>query len=150
MPLYAEMETTKGVLVFEMLESKAPLTVKNFISLATKGFYDNLIFFKYIRGVLIQGGCPRNDGTGDAGYFIDCEIMPDNLHDNGSISMAKTRHNRVSSQFFIVLDRNEGRQFDGNYAPFGLLVKGKEVLLALREGDKILKITFRYEEESLK
>jgi peptidyl-prolyl cis-trans isomerase B (cyclophilin B) len=140
MALFAEIQTNKGSMTFELFEDKAPITVKNFIALSIKGFYDGLIFFKYIRGVLIQTGCPKNDGTSDAGYFIDYE--KGGQLDNGTLAMAKTRQNLVSSQFFIVLDRTEARQFEGNHSAFGVLSKGMETMLALREGDQILKISF--------
>ncbi len=146
MALFAEIETNKGTMTFELFEDKTPIAVKNFISLAVKGFYNDLEFFKYLRGVLIQTGCPNNDGSGDAGYFIGCE--QGGKHDNGSISMAKTRPNLVSSQFFIVLDRTEARQFDNQHTPFGILNKGMETMLALREKDKILNIRFFRNETS--
>ena len=73
---YVFMETDKGIMKIELFEQDAPGTVKNFITLIEKGFYNGLTFHRVIDDFMIQGGCPRGTGTGGPGYTIKCEINP--------------------------------------------------------------------------
>ena len=108
---------------FELHLDAAPNTVANFCTLANKGFYDGLEFFRVVPGVFIQAGDPNNDGTGDAGYTIKGEfskngVTNDLSHNRGVISMArKEGYNTASSQFFIM--QGNYPEYDGSYAAFG-------------------------------
>lgn len=109
---------------FELKPDHAPNTVANFIALANEGFYDGQEFFRVVPGVLIQGGDPNNDGTGDPGYaivgeFAKNEYEGNNLsHMRGTISMARQKdYNSAGSQFFIL--QGSYPEYDGEYAAFG-------------------------------
>lgn len=139
--LVAEIHTEKGMMDFELYTSDSPKTVEHFRTLAEKGFFDGLEFFKHIPDVLIQTGCPNNDGTGGCGYFTKCELQANRKHDFGVLSMAHTTRNGNGSQFFICLGRNETDIFDGNHTCFGeLRNKGFDILPKLEAGDKVVKI----------
>ena len=112
---------------FELHLEIAPNTVANFTKLANDGFYDGLEFFRIVPGVLIQAGCPDNDGTGNAGYTIKGEfsangVKNDLSHTRGVISMARkgTGNNTAGSQFFIV--QTDSPHLDGQYAAFGRVI----------------------------
>lgn len=111
---------------FELRPDVAPNTVANFISLANSGFYDGQTFFRVVSGVLIQGGDPNNDGTGDAGYAIQGEFAENGFenslsHLRGTISMCRQSHyDSASSQFFIL--QGSYPEYDGQYAAFGSIL----------------------------
>lgn len=116
---------------FELRPDVAPNTVANFINLANTGFYDGQEFFRVVSGVLIQGGDPNNDGTGDAGYAIVGEFA-ENGHENslshlrGTISMCRQKHyDSASSQFFIL--QGSYPEYDGKYAAFGSILDEKSL-----------------------
>ncbi len=137
----AEIQTGKGVMKVEFFEEDAPNTVANFIKLATSGFYDGLTFHRVIPDFVIQGGCPRGDGTGGPGYKIDCETQGNNqYHDRGVLSMAHAGRNTGGSQFFICHNRTNTKHLDRQHTVFGKVVEGLEVIDAIRAGDKIVKI----------
>jgi len=124
------METSMGTMKFQLEMEKAPETSQNFIDLAEDGFYDGLIFHRVIDGFMIQGGCPKGDGTGGPGYEIDDEFHEDLKHDKvGILSMANHGPDTGGSQFFITLD--ETPWLDGKHAVFGHLIEGEEVLEAI-------------------
>lgn len=111
---------------FELFLQVAPNTVANFAQLANDGFYDGLEFFRVVPGVLIQAGCPSNDGTGNAGWTIRGEFEENGVknhisHTRGVISMARLsgedNRNTASSQFFIM--QGNYPEYDGEYAAFG-------------------------------
>ena len=110
---------------FVLKPQSAPNTVANFVTLANKGFYDGLEFFRVVPGVLIQGGDPNNDGTGDPGYaiigeFAENEIENTLSHMRGTISMARQKdYNSAGSQFFIL--QGSYPEYDGKYAAFGVI-----------------------------
>ena len=110
----------------------APNTVNNFISLVKKGFYDGLIFHRVIAGFMIQGGDPEGSGMGGPGYSIKGEFnyngVENNLkHSRGVLSMARAQHpDSAGSQFFIM--HADAPHLDGQYAAFGKLVEGEDVL----------------------
>ena len=137
----AKMITEKGDMQIEFYEKDAPVTVANFIKLATSGFYDGLTFHRVIPDFVIQGGCPKGNGTGGPGYTIPCELDGENqYHDRGVLSMAHAGRNTGGSQFFICHSRNNTAHLDRQHTCFGKVVEGLEVIDAIRQGDKILKI----------
>ncbi|MCL6258741.1 peptidylprolyl isomerase [Aquiflexum sp. TKW24L] len=138
----AEILTEKGLMKVEFFEKDAPKAVDNFIALSKKGFYDGLTFHRVIPNFMIQGGCPNGTGTGGPGYKIDCELTGDNqYHDRGVLSMAHAGRNTGGSQFFICHSRDNTKHLDRNHTCFGKVVDGLEVIDAIRQGDKIEKIT---------
>ena len=116
----------------ELYPEIAPNTVNNFISLANKHFYDGKIFHRVIPGFMIQGGCPDGTGMGGPGYQIKGEfsqngVKNDLLHTEGVLSMARAMHpDSAGSQFFIM--HADAPHLDGQYAAFGKLVEGEDVL----------------------
>jgi peptidyl-prolyl cis-trans isomerase B (cyclophilin B) len=137
----AIITTAKGVMTVEFYEKDAPNTVKNFIDLSEKGFYNGLTFHRVIPNFVIQGGCPNGTGAGGPGYSIDCELTGDNqFHDRGVLSMAHAGRNTGGSQFFICHSRANTAHLDRNHTCFGKVVDGVDVVDAIRQGDKIEKI----------
>jgi len=126
-----------GVMVFELYPNIAPQSVLNFVSLAQQGYYDGLTFHRIISGMMLQGGCPDNTGTGGPGYTIKGEFsengFPDDLsHTRGVLSMArKDDPDSAGSQFFIV--HKDTKTWDGKYAAFGKVVSGLDVVDKLAE-----------------
>ncbi len=121
-----------GVMKLELYPEVAPETVKNFETLVEKGFYNGLIFHRVIAGFMIQGGCPYGKGKGGPGYTIKGEFAANGFkndlkHTRGVISMARTPDpNSAGSQFFIM--HADAPHLDGNYAGFGKLIEGFDVL----------------------
>lgn len=123
----------------ELYPEIAPNTVRNFISLANKGFYDGLIFHRVINGFMIQGGCPNGNGMGGPGYCIKGEFsqnrFPNDLkHTPGVLSMARAMNpNSAGSQFFIM--HKTSPHLDGSYAAFGQITEGMDVVNRIAEED---------------
>ena len=137
----AEIHTSKGVMKIEFFEKDAPNTVQNFVDLAEKGYYDGLTFHRVIPNFVIQGGCPKGDGTGGPGYQIDCELDGDNqYHDRGVLSMAHAGRNTGGSQFFICHNRENTAHLDRNHTVFGKVVDGLEIVDQIREDDVMEKV----------
>lgn len=137
----AEIHTKKGVMKIEFFEKDAPNTVKNFIDLANDGYYDGLTFHRVIPNFVIQGGCPKGDGTGGPGYQIDCELDGENqYHDRGVLSMAHAGRNTGGSQFFICHNRDNVAHLDRNHTVFGKVVEGLDVIDQIREDDVMEKV----------
>jgi peptidyl-prolyl cis-trans isomerase B (cyclophilin B) len=139
----AIMETSKGTLNLELFDADAPNTVKNFVDLIEKGFYDGLAFHRVIPNFVIQGGCPNTrpgeggmPGTGGPGYKIKCEINP-NLHQAGSLSMAHAGKDTGGSQFFVC--HSPQPHLDGVHTVFGQ-TPDMDVVNAIEAGDRILSI----------
>ena len=144
----AEIETEKGVMKVLFYEKDAPNTVANFVKLAREGFYDGLTFHRVIPDFVIQGGCPRGDGTGGPGYTIKCELNGDNqYHDRGVLSMAHAGRDTGGSQFFICHNRRNTAHLDRRHTCFGQVYEGLEVIDAIRQGDEIVKIVITEENE---
>lgn len=123
-------------------EKDAPLAVKNFIGLAEKGFYDGLTFHRVIPNFMIQGGCPKGNGSGGPGYTIKCELDGENqYHDRGVLSMAHAGRNTGGSQFFICHSRDNTKHLDRNHTCFGKVVEGLDVIDNIKQNDKIIKIS---------
>jgi peptidyl-prolyl cis-trans isomerase B (cyclophilin B) len=138
----AEMKTEKGTMKIEFYEKDAPNTVKNFVDLAEKGFYDGLTFHRVIPNFVIQGGCPNGTGTGGPGYKIDCELDGENQHhEKGVLSMAHAGRNTGGSQFFICHSRDNTSHLDRNHTCFGKVVDGLDIIDQIKAGDKIEKVT---------
>ena len=137
----AEIQTEKGTMKVSFYEADAPKTVANFIKLAKAGFYDGLTFHRVIPNFVIQGGCPKGDGTGGPGYTIPCETSGNNqYHDRGVLSMAHAGKDTGGSQFFICHNRSNTQHLDRHHTCFGKVIEGLEVIDAIRPGDKILSI----------
>ncbi|MFI3303509.1 MAG: peptidylprolyl isomerase [Rikenellaceae bacterium] len=138
---YAIIETEKGTMKLELYTEETPIAVANFIDLAEHGFYDGLTFHRVIPGFMVQGGCPRGDGTGGPGHKINCETSaPRQYHDRGVISMAHAGRNTGGSQFFICHNRTNTQHLDGVHTCFGQVVENVEVIDDIRRGDKIISI----------
>ena len=126
-----------GVIKLELYPDIAPITVENFTKLAGEGFYDGLIFHRVINGFMIQGGDPEGTGMGGSGTNIKGEFAVNGVANNishvrGVISMARSRsYNSASSQFFIV--HKDATYLDGQYAAFGRVVEGMDVVDTIAE-----------------
>ena len=131
-----EMENG-DIIKAELYPDVAPNTVRNFISLVNKGFYNGLIFHRVIRGFMIQGGCPDGVGTGGPGYSIKGEFSQngfrnDLAHTPGVLSMARAMHpDSAGSQFFIM--HQTSPHLDGAYAAFGKVVEGLDAVNRIAE-----------------
>ena len=126
------------VMKLVLYPEKAPITVENFVKLAKKGFYDGLIFHRVIPGFMIQGGDPEGTGMGGPGYEIKGEFSQngcktnDISHKRGVISMARAMNpDSAGSQFFIM--HADGTFLDGQYAAFGKVIEGQEVVNKIAE-----------------
>ncbi|WP_160670199.1 peptidylprolyl isomerase [Clostridium sp. C8-1-8] len=121
-----------GVIKAELYPEVAPNTVKNFVSLIKKGFYDGVIFHRVIPGFVIQGGDPQGIGVGGPGYSIKGEfsangVKNDLKHTKGVLSMARSGHpDSAGSQFFIMVA--DAPHLDGQYAAFGKVTEGLDVV----------------------
>lgn len=121
-----------GEIEVSLNEKEAPITVENFVNLVNKGFYNNLTFHRVIKGFMIQGGDPKGNGTGGPGYCIKGEFKANGVNNNishkrGVISMARAMDfDSAGSQFFIM--HKDGEFLDGQYAAFGEVVRGIEVV----------------------
>jgi peptidyl-prolyl cis-trans isomerase B (cyclophilin B) len=137
----ANIKTNKGTMEVEFFEKDAPKTVENFVKLSRSGFYDNLTWHRVLPNFVIQGGCPKGDGSGGPGYQIDCELDGENqYHDRGVLSMAHAGRNTGGSQFFICHSRDNTAHLDRHHTVFGKVVKGLDVLDSINQGDSIEKI----------
>ena len=124
------IETNYGKIVFETYNTDAPKTVENFITLANKGFYDDLTFHRVIKGFMIQGGDPNGNGTGGPGYQFKDELDPNTAsykagYKKGVVAMANSGPNTNGSQFFIM---TADYPLPNNYTIFGKVVSGQDVV----------------------
>ena len=118
----ATIQTSMGAIEVELFAEDAPKTVENFSKLAGDGFYNGLVFHRVIPDFMIQGGCPRGDGTGDAGYKFEDEIN-DHAIVRGTLAMANAGPNTNGSQFFIVT-ADATPWLDGKHTAFGQVTAG--------------------------
>jgi len=141
-PIVTITMTNGDVMKGELYPEIAPNTVKNFISLINKGFYNGLIFHRVISGFMIQGGCPLRNGTGGPGYSIAGEFSGNGFkndlsHTPGVLSMARTNDpDSAGSQFFIM--HKSSPFLDGQYAAFGKITEGLDIV------DKIANVPTAY------
>ncbi|MEG1405946.1 MAG: peptidylprolyl isomerase [Alistipes sp.] len=141
MKQYAIISTEKGEMKVELYTEETPGTVANFVKLSNEKFYDGLTFHRVIPKFVIQGGCPKGNGTGGPGYRIKCETSaPRQYHDRGVLSMAHAGKDTGGSQFFICLSREQTQHLDGVHTCFGKVVEGLDVIDTIRPDDKILTI----------
>lgn len=126
------IDTNVGEIKAELYPDVAPVTVRNFIDLIKKGFYNGLTFHRVIEGFMIQGGCPKGNGTGGPGYCIKGEfrangVKNDLKHERGVLSMARAMDpDSAGSQFFIMHETSP--HLDGQYAAFGKVTDGMNVV----------------------
>ena len=131
--------TNAGIIKAELYPEIAPNTVNNFISLVKKGYYNGLTFHRVIYGFMIQGGCPDGTGMGGPGYHIMGEFLANGFrndlkHTEGVLSMARSMMpDSAGSQFFIM--HKNSPHLDGQYAAFGKVVEGMDVVNAIAECD---------------
>lgn len=131
-----KLATAKGDIVLELFDEQTPVTVGSFLDLVGKGYYDGLTFHRVIADFMIQGGCPKGNGTGGPGFTIPDEADRGLRHERGSLSMAKTAApNSGGSQFFIC--HVPCNWLDGIHTVFGKCTEGMDVVDAIRQGDRI-------------
>jgi len=119
----------------EFFPEDAPKTVENFVTLAKKGFYNGLTFHRVVPDFVVQGGCPKGNGTGGPGYQIKAEFNKQK-HVRGSVAMARSQHpDSAGSQFYITYGATP--HLDGNYTVFGKVVSGMEHVDRIKQGDKM-------------
>lgn len=124
-------------ILIELYPEVAPQTVENFKKLVSEHFYDGLTFHRVIPGFMIQGGCPKGNGTGGPGYQIKGEFLANGFnnplkHEAGVISMARAQHpDSAGSQFFIM--HQASPHLDGQYAAFGKVIQGFEYVNAITQ-----------------
>ena len=147
--LSAEIVTDKGTISVDLFSEQTPITVANFVNLASRGFYDNLNFHRVIQDFMIQGGCPSGNGMGGPGYRFADEFLPELRHDSpGKLSMANAGPGTNGSQFFIT--HVPTPHLDDAHTIFGS-VKSEEdqkIVDQIEQGDQIqtIKIVGEYEE----
>ncbi len=135
-----KLETSKGDIVLELYDDKTPIHVGNFLDLVDTGFYNGIKFHRVIANFMIQGGCPKGDGTGGPGWTIPDEANKGLKHRRGTLSMAKTSApNTGGSQFFIC--HTPQPHLDGVHTVFGECIKGMDVVDKIAQGDKIITAT---------
>ena len=125
----ATIHTSMGAIELELFAEDAPKTVENFTKLAGDGFYDGLVFHRVIPDFMIQAGCPRGDGTGDAGYKFEDEFNEHKIV-KGALAMANAGPNTNGSQFFIVT-ADACPWLDGKHTVFGRVASGMDVVDAI-------------------
>ena len=123
----------------EFYTADAPKTVENFVTLAKKGFYDGLTFHRVVPDFVVQGGCPKGNGTGGPGYQIKAEFNKQK-HLRGSVAMARSQHpDSAGSQFYITYGATP--HLDDNYTVFGKVVSGMEHVDRIKQGDRMKTVT---------
>ncbi len=133
-----EMENGKKIML-QFFPEAAPKTVANFQKLANEGFYNGLTFHRVIPGFVSQGGCPIGDGRGNAGYTIPCETENNpHRHEPGALSMAHAGKDTGSCQFFIVHEAKP--HLDGVHTVFGKVTDGMDVVLSMKNGDRMKEV----------
>jgi peptidyl-prolyl cis-trans isomerase B (cyclophilin B) len=129
------INTAKGPIVMEVYPDLMPVTVANFDKLVKSGFYNGLTFHR-VENWVIQGGDPKGDGTGGSGQTIKLETNPELKNVRGAVAMARSSDpNSASSQFYIL--KQDTPSLDGQYAVFGMVVQGMNVVDQIQIGDKM-------------
>lgn len=137
-PLVASVVTARGTIEIDLAAADAPMTVANFVSLAKRRYYDGLVFHRVVPNFVAQDGDPRGDGSGGPGYAIRDELNR-RWYDRGALGMALSGPDTGGSQYFLA--HSPQPHLDGHYTVFGHVTRGLDVLDALVQGDRILRIT---------
>ncbi|GGM22482.1 peptidyl-prolyl cis-trans isomerase [Paraliobacillus quinghaiensis] len=142
----ATIEFENGEMIkIEMFEDAAPNTVANFEKLANSDFYNGVAFHRVIPGFVAQGGDPTGTGAGGPGYSIKCETEGNpHKHVAGSLSMAHAGKDTGGSQFFLVHEPQP--HLDGVHTVFGQVIEGMDVVLRIKQGDVMEKVTVTEQE----
>jgi cyclophilin family peptidyl-prolyl cis-trans isomerase len=130
----AVLKTSEGAIELELFADDAPRTVSNFTKLASDGFYDGIAFHRVIPDFMIQGGCPRGDGTGGPGYQFEDEINENKIV-RGALAMANAGPDTNGSQFFIVT-ADACPWLDGKHTVFGRVSSGQDVVDRISQVDR--------------
>lgn len=134
-PVIVSMKTDKGDLELELYPEKMPITVENFLKLVNSGFYNGLTFHR-VEDWVVQGGDPSGNGTGGPGWAIKLETHPDLKNVTGALAMARSANpDSAGSQFYIL--KKDASWLDGQYAVFGKVTRGMDVVKKLAIGDKM-------------
>ncbi|TYO93862.1 peptidylprolyl isomerase [Desulfallas thermosapovorans] len=129
------IKTDKGQIVMELYPEKMPVTVENFLKLTSDGFYNGLTFHR-VEHWVVQGGDPKGNGTGGPGWTIKLETHPDLKNVRGAVAMARAAHpDSAGSQFYIL--KTDADWLNGQYAVFGTVTEGMDVVDNLDVGDKM-------------
>ncbi|MEX2173754.1 MAG: peptidylprolyl isomerase [Pirellulaceae bacterium] len=145
----AIIETSRGTIRAQLYDDKTPKTVANFEKLAVQGFYNGLKFHRVIPDFMVQTGCPKGTGTGDAGYKFADEFQKDLKHSGpGILSMANSGPNTNGSQFFITHIATPW--LDGKHSVFGKVLAGQDVVDAIKQGDVMKTVTIADEADAKK
>jgi peptidyl-prolyl cis-trans isomerase B (cyclophilin B) len=132
-----------GEIRLELYPDDAPKTVENFVTLAKKGFYNGLNFHRVVPDFVVQGGCPKGNGTGGPGYTIKAEFNKQK-HVRGTLAMARSQSpDSAGSQFYICYGATP--HLDGQYTVFGKVVSGMEHVDRIKQGDKMTSVTITEE-----
>ncbi|PYN32046.1 MAG: peptidylprolyl isomerase [Candidatus Rokuibacteriota bacterium] len=132
-----------GEIRLEFFPEDAPKTVENFVTLTKKGFYNGLNFHRVVPDFVVQGGCPKGNGTGGPGYTIKAEFNKQK-HVRGTLAMARSQHpDSAGSQFYICYGNTP--HLDGQYTVFGKVVSGMELVDRIKQGDKMTSVTIAEE-----
>jgi peptidylprolyl isomerase/peptidyl-prolyl cis-trans isomerase B (cyclophilin B) len=132
-----------GEIRLEFFPEDAPKTVENFVTLAKKGFYNGLNFHRVVPDFVVQGGCPKGNGTGGPGYNVKAEFNKQK-HVRGTLAMARSQDpDSAGSQFYICYGNTP--HLDGQYTVFGKVVSGMELVDRIKQGDKMTSVTIAEE-----
>jgi peptidyl-prolyl cis-trans isomerase B (cyclophilin B) len=132
-----------GEIGIEFFPEVAPKTVENFVTLAKRGFYDGLTFHRVVADFVVQGGCPKGNGTGDPGYKIQAEFSQ-KKHVRGTVAMARSQDpDSAGCQFYITYGPTP--HLDGSYTVFGQVVSGIEHVDTIKVGDRMRSVTITEE-----
>ena len=132
-----------GEIRLEFYPEDAPKTVENFVTLAKKGFYNGLNFHRVVPDFVVQGGCPKGNGTGGPGYMIKAGFNKQK-HVRGTLAMARSQSpDSAGSQFYICYGATP--HLDGQYTVFGKVVSGMEHVDRIKQGDKMTSVTITEE-----
>jgi len=127
-----------GEISIEFFPEEAPKTVENFVGLANKGFYNGLNFHRVVPDFVVQGGCPKGNGTGGPGYQIKAEFNKQK-HVRGAVAMARSQDpDSAGSQFYICYGPTP--HLDGQYTVFGQVVSGMELVDRIKQGDRMTSV----------
>ncbi len=128
-----------GEIRLEFYPAAAPKTVENFVTLTKKGFYDGLTFHRVVPDFVVQGGCPKGNGTGGPGHTVKAEFNTQK-HLRGTLAMARSQDpDSAGSQFYICYGPTP--HLDGNYTVFGRVVTGMEHVDQIKQGDRMKSVT---------